>query len=202
MSKILYLLSTIDPQNSLVSRWVEYDQLNTESVKIFYNSLIDKFRKKIIFRIGQKSSRDIFINKYELEIDEKLKIDYSEEPFKRIKDNYDLIIIGYESTAIYELFAYKKIPFLIFIPKKYFNNFSKEAQKDYLKLAKKKILFFSEKKLANEINKNFNKIIYSWKKKINTKSIIFFSNKYAKYQKFKFLKLKKILDNLSKNFNF
>ena len=76
-----------------------------------------------------------------------------------IKNDYDLIIIGYESTAIYELLAYKKIPFLILISKKYFNYLNKESQKDFLILFKKKILFFSEKKLAGEINRNYYKII-------------------------------------------
>jgi hypothetical protein len=200
MSKILYLLCTKDPQNSLMSRWVEYDQENFESVKIFYKNLINKFKNKITFRIGQKSYNYISINKYEFELGEKVKIDYAIKPFNRIKNDYDLIIIGYESTAIYELLAYKKIPFLILISKKYFNCLNKESQKDFLILFKKKILFFSEKKLAGEINRNYYKIINTWKKKISTKSMVFFCNKYAKYEKFKFLKLKKILDNLSKNF--
>ena len=200
MSKILYLLCTIDPQNSLISKWVEYDQENFESVKIFYKSLINKFKNKTTFRIGQKSYDYITINKYKFQLGEKVKIDYAIKPFNRIKNDYDLIIIGYESTAIYELLAYKKIPFLILFSKKYFNYLNKEAQKDFLILFKKKILFFSEKKLANEINTNLYKIINSWKKKINSKNIIFFCNKYAKREKFKFFKLKKILDNLSKNF--
>ena len=200
MSKILYLLSTIDSQNSLISRWVEYDQENFQSVKIFYETLTNKFKNKITFRIGQKSYDYIPINKYKFQLGEKVKIDYAIEPFKRIKNDYDLIIIGYESTAIYELLAYKKIPFLILFSKKYFNYLNKEAKKDYLILFKKKILFFSEKKLAKEINNNFFKIINLWKKKINSKDIVFFCNKYAKGEKFKFLKLKKILDNLSKNF--
>ena len=130
MKKILYLLNTPDYQNSLLSIWKEYEVADLQSVKLFYQNLNSTFKKKIIFRVGQKSIYTLDLKQYYLTLGDNIELDLAEIPFKRILNKYNLIIIGYESTAIYELLAKAKIPFLIFLPNRYFNCFTKKAKKD------------------------------------------------------------------------
>lgn len=194
--KILYLFYTTYYQSSLFSQEVEFSKSNFNSLRLFYNNLHSIFKKNLTIRLRSNTMGSMKMNedKFILSLGKEINIDFGDEHFNTIKDKYDLIIVGYDSTAIFELLAYKNIPFMVFFSKNYFYNYIPKTKKDFLLLKKKKILFFNETDMANEINKNYKSIKKKWNDKINSTSIKKFCKKYCSGSIFKFYKLKNLIN--------
>ena len=183
-------------QQSLFSQEIEGCLSQMKNIKIFFNHLNKTHQKNITFRarMNSKDTMHFDEDKFILSLSNNAKFDNSDQHFFRVMKNYDLIIVGYDSTAIYELLSYKKIPFLILFPDNYLNNYIIEAKNDFEILKKKKILFFSPKIIADIINSKKNNLKTEWKRKINSKELKNFSNKYSLKSYLKFFKLKKLID--------
>ena len=194
--KILFLIDTTYFQQSLFSQEIEGCLEQMDRIRVFFNKLDEKYKKNITFRarMNSKDSMHFDEDKFILSLSPHIKFDDGSQHINRVIKNYDLIIVGYDSTAIYELLSLKKKPFLIIFPENYLDNYLDKAKKNFLLLKKKKILFLTPQAAANAINKKKNILIKEWDKKINSSELKKFSLNYAKRSFFKFYRLKKLFD--------
>lgn len=194
--KTLFLMNTTYFQQSLFCYEVENCLAQMKNIKIFFNNLDKEHKKNITFRarMNSKGSMHFDEDKFVRKLSSKIKFDESKAHFYRIMKNYDFIIVGYDSTATYELLSYKKIPFFVILPKNYLKNYIHDARKDFLILKKKKLLFDSPVDAANEINNKSDMLIQEWEQKINSIQLKNFSKKYSMRSVLKFLKLKSLID--------
>ena len=122
--KILFLIDTTYFEQSLFSQEIEGCLEQMDRIRVFFNKLDEKYKKNITFRarMNSKDSMHFDEDKFILSLSPHIKFDDGSQHINRVIKNYDLIIVGYDSTAIYELLSLKKKPFLIIFPENYLDN--------------------------------------------------------------------------------
>ena len=157
--------------------WKLYGLINDDKKKLikfkFFNRPIEKTLKKLWMENTNN------------------KIKFEEENYKgNIFSKYKLTVIDNFSTALFELIYYSE-PFMIVSNSKQ-KEFTKEFKKILNNLKRLNILFDSEKKAADFINKNYYNIEKWWAKTIKKKEFKLLKNKLFPIKEFNYLKFTNI----------
>ena len=171
--------------------WDDYGKMINDwrSTKKILDEIDDKIKDKLILKTYPKKNNSVKLEKKILD-----EIFLKNKNFKifidvdknRIFNKSKLVIVMGDGTAFLEAIT-ADIPVVI-----YMNNFNwvtEEAQTDYKRLIKAKIIFLNEKELSNHVNDVYENIDAWWNNKKVRKIKIEFEKKYAKKPPKKFIEI-------------
>lgn len=176
---------------------VWYEDLFDEQVKEFQailDNLNYNFLNNLDIREHPKNINRFLSFKNFLNTNSNTKYVNINSPFQNICENHSLIIFSYLSTEFLKQLSLNK-PCVLFINKKYFNNFiSKDCKQDFSELHNAGIFFTDAKKLSNKINLYANNLQLWWNNKKTKKIVKKFCLKYSD-SKFKLETFSKLFIN-------
>lgn len=176
---VLLVLSTNDFRVPIVSTYTETSNARLCYIGKFYGKIRNEIKQNVTVRIMNDVTDYVSgEEKFWRSLYPGVKLELGRIPIKRLIEDYEIAIYGYDSTGVLESLAEGRPTMVMVLPED-LDLLHHDSKRDYLKLLSCGVLHLSEESAAEHLNSIYNNISAWWTSKNVRNACRRFSEKYA-----------------------